>query len=383
MRTATLDRFIEYIRRADEDLHEFEREVSQPSARGYERAFALEQLFIGRGRSQRYGDTIDNLIERGLDDPELREARTLHRPLNVSPDAIQSLIGTVTASVESISTQLAGASINREPLSASTDFEETTVAVLRAFDSVQLLLTALSQDTNDDYVQVASGLLEDVYESTLHSFFEEAVSQPHSRATLRSMSLAFRASQLVFPTFSYHTFGNQRVNGEKAYPWWFAVEELDGQEPLGLNPDIDERLPEEAQSADVAGERWQTAERELAPLLRDVAEVGISGAIAHIGAREAGVGAGNINLIPSDAQGPCRPVLLVLSDGKSRFKARLREAHDHLIRCTDTRLAIFVTDYWDEAYYDAERGSTFQAIEETTGKRLVVITLTRGRLVIR
>lgn len=85
---------------------------------------------------------------------------------------------------------------------------------------------------------------------------------------------------------------------------------------------------------------------------------------------------GAINLIPSPYKGACHELLLVISFGKVEFPERLKEAHDHCIRCYGiTKGVIFASDYWDNDRFNRERRSTFEALNQQTGLTLVAALL--------
>jgi hypothetical protein len=57
---------------------------------------------------------------------------------------------------------------------------------------------------------------------------------------------------------------------------------------------------------------------------------------------------GNINVIPSDSEGPCRHLLLAFCFDNDNFDDRMRETAYHAgIHCPDTKAVVIVTSQWD------------------------------------
>lgn len=82
---------------------------------------------------------------------------------------------------------------------------------------------------------------------------------------------------------------------------------------------------------------------------------------------------GVVNLIPSPGRGPCCPMLVTVSLGRE-LDQRLRQSHDHVIRCTTTtRRVILVSDYWDDPLFVERRRDTFETLRDVTGCRFAVL----------
>ncbi len=64
---------------------------------------------------------------------------------------------------------------------------------------------------------------------------------------------------------------------------------------------------------------------------------------------------GLFNVIPSQGNGPCRPILVVACFDKDSFANRLQEAIEHVsIICKETRLVLFVTSRWMRGKWQAK-----------------------------
>ena len=98
-----------------------------------------------------------------------------------------------------------------------------------------------------------------------------------------------------------------------------------------------------------------TAGRVLERIVAAIAEIGYDAFVDDVtcsefrGGPESLVGASAINLIPSQAHGPCHSVLLAVSRGEKKaggFPSVMRQVKEHLIRCPATRAVIVVCDHW-------------------------------------
>ena len=66
-------------------------------------------------------------------------------------------------------------------------------------------------------------------------------------------------------------------------------------------------------------------------------------------------GEGSVNIVPARLGSPggeCRPVLVVVNKGVASFCQRLRETGSHFDSCPGTKLLVFVSDYWNDDYFD-------------------------------
>lgn len=146
------------------------------------------------------------------------------------------------------------------------------------------------------------------------------------------------------------------VRGEQAFPWWFLADRFDREDFRQRHGETFQPL--QRRVGDLAP--WEDVERLLAAVdgwfrgERDEVRL-------EDGWAEHTIGAGTFNLIPSPVTGRCQSLLVVVAVG-DELRNRLREAHDHLIRCKETRLVLLVTDAWNDGYFERERRSTFEAL---------------------
>ena len=101
------------------------------------------------------------------------------------------------------------------------------------------------------------------------------------------------------------------------------------------------------------------------------------------GGPESLVGTGAINLIPSQAHGPCHSVLLAVSRGEKKasgFPSVVRQVREHLIRCPATRAVIVLCDHWRPAVLDDHIGD-LRACHDRGVRFLFLLVGIPGRVV--
>jgi hypothetical protein len=101
-----------------------------------------------------------------------------------------------------------------------------------------------------------------------------------------------------------------------------------------------------------------TAAHVLDRVLTAINEIGYDDFVGDVTSRDfmggpdSPLGSSEINLIPSQSNGPCRPLLVAISKGDKKnvgFPAVMRQLREHLIRCPVTQAVIVLCDHWHPA----------------------------------
>lgn len=94
------------------------------------------------------------------------------------------------------------------------------------------------------------------------------------------------------------------------------------------------------------------------------------------GTSSTGAGSSNINVIPSKTWTGCKEVLVAICDDSAKFRKRLQETLDYLIRCPTTRFVVILTSQWDAKAWK-DRGPVLKHAQA----KIIVLGRFAGRVV--